>query len=179
MLVRRRIGSPLVASGLGDFGDGSPTGEQIYNPSGKNLPAGQADWYTYSVTFLALAPYAGGAPGAAQTQQINIDASADFYWSQMSYQAVATYGTSAYTQQSNPVPLVKIMITDGGSSKNLMANPVYLNSIAGVGGWPYGLRHPRYFSRASLISVTAQSYDAAAWAELTIYFGGFRIYPQT
>lgn len=182
MAMRPRY-NPLVPSGLGYLADAaaasSAAGEPVYNPSAAPLPQGQPDWYTYSVTFLTLAAYSGGAPGAQQTQAINIDASADFFWTQLSYQAVGTYGTSTYTQQSNPVPLAKIMITDGGSSKNLMQFPTYLAAVAGVGGWPYGLRHPRFFARNSLVSVQAQSFDATAWAELTLYFGGFRVYPTT
>lgn len=145
-----------------------------FNPGARPIAEGQADWYQYPLTFTALLSAAGG--GAPQTQNIQIDASSQFFWTGLTYQAILTLGVSTYTQQTNPVPLVTCLITDGGSAKQLMQAPVYLNHIAGTGGLPGRLIHPRLFDRSSIITVTLQGFDAAAWGQLQLNFQGFRIY---
>jgi hypothetical protein len=72
--------------------------------------------------------------------------------------------------------LVKILITDGGSQKVLMSAPAYLNTLAGFGGWPYRLQQPRLFNSNSSVTVVVTSYDATAYADLQLVFGGFRVY---
>lgn len=145
----------------------------IFNPANRPLAKGNPDWFEYAVSFLALA---GSAAGVLATQTFQIDASSQFLWSWLSYQANAVLGTSVYTQQTNPVPQVKILLTDGGSGRQLSSAALFLNTIAGVGGWPGRLIHPRLFDRNSSVTVQATSYEAATWGELQLVFGGFRIY---
>lgn len=146
----------------------------IFNPANKAVANGQADWFSYPLNFTNLLSAASG--GVPQVAQIQIDAASQFFWTALTYQAILTPGTSTYTQDTNPVPLVTILIVDGGSNRQLMNQPVFLGQIAGVGTLPGRRMHPRLFDRSSVISVTVQGFDAATWGLLQINFEGFKIY---
>ena len=142
----------------------------IFNPAARPITQGQPDLYTYTADFLAL------APNAVQTFIIQIDASAQFLWTAASFQACQTIGTSTYTWTSNPIPLVRILITDTGSAKQLMSNPVYINSMASSNNGPLRNIHPRFFDKSSAIQIQATSDDGTTWAHLQLNLIGFRIY---
>lgn len=143
---------------------------QLFNPSHTAVAGGYPDWYNYPFDFVIT----GSSSGVNATATIQIDASAQFFWTQLSYQAITA--ANGWNQQTNPVPAVKILITDGGSQKNLMAAPIFLNALAGVGGWPYRLQHPRLFDRNSSVTMTITSYDPTVFTALQIVMGGFRVY---
>jgi hypothetical protein len=147
---------------------------QLFNPANAPVASGYPDWYSYVVNFTALT--GGVAAGTPASQTFQIDASAQFFWTQLSYQADAILGTSTYTWNTNPIPLVTFLITDGGSQKQLMSAPVYLNCLAGFGGWPYRLQHPRLFNSNSSVTVNVVNYDATTYGSLQLVFGGFRVY---
>lgn len=142
----------------------------VFNPASKPITQGEPDWYTYTFDFLAL------APNAVATVTNQIDASAQFLLTAISYMAVAVVGGSTYTADNNPVPSVRLVLFDSGSSKQLMNNPTYLNCIAGVGGLPQRLVHPRFFDKSSAMQLQVTSDDSTTWAHLQIAFVGFRIY---
>ena len=75
-------------------------------------------------------------------------------------------------------PGVTMLLTDSGSNRQLMQNPVPLEQIGGNGPWPHRMIHPRLFLRNSNIQVAIVRYDAATggWDTLRINFEGFRIY---
>lgn len=146
---------------------------QLFNPADAPVANGFPDWYSYVLDFPLTV---GSAAGVTSSQTFQIDASAQFFWTQLSYQADSVLGTSTYTWNTNPIPLVKILITDGGSQKVLMSAPTYINTLAGFGGWPYRLQHPRLFNSNSSVTVTATTYDATAFADFQLVFGGFRVY---
>jgi hypothetical protein len=143
---------------------------QIFNPSARPITRGQPDLYTYTADFLAL------APNAVQTFIIQIDASAQFLWTASSFNACQTIGTSTYAWQTNPIPQVRILITDTGSAKQLMSNPVYINSMAGSNNGPLRNIHPRFFDKSSAIQIQATSDDGTTWGHLQLNLIGFRIY---
>lgn len=146
---------------------------QLFNPANAPVVNGYPDWYTYGVNFTALT---GTAAGVSQSQTFQIDASAQFFWTQLSWQVDSVLGTSAYTESTNPIPLAQLQITDGGSQKQLMSIPIYIGAIAGVRGWPYRLQHPRLFNSNSSVTVTVTSYDPTVYGILQLAFGGFRVY---
>lgn len=133
-------------------------------------PSVTQDYFSYPLTFASL------APGASLTQQIQIDASADFYWTQLTQLSMYT-GTTPPTPGTEVLPLVTILINDTGSNRNLMQGGVLLPQICGDGRWPHYLRHPRRFARNSAISVTLVSVDTTnTYAPIYLNFEGFKTY---
>lgn len=151
-------------------GTGSVDPNLIFNPAGREITDGQPDFYTYTAEFLAV------APNATPSQIIQVDASAQFLLTAIAYQANAIPATSTYTESTNPIPLVRVLITDSGSAKQLMNNPVYLSNLGGVRGWPHRLIHPRFFDKSSAIQIQMTSDDGTTWGRIQIALIGFRIY---
>lgn len=164
---------------MGQFGDTAPTNMNdnegsVWAPgqvADYTIPALPQDWFSYPLVFGALAPL------ASLTQTIQIDASADFYLTQI--EQITTLGgtTAAPTEGTAILPLATMLINDGGSNRNLMQNGVLIPSLTGSGRWPHYLRHPRMFARNSTITVTIVSVDATnTYSALFINFEGFKTY---
>lgn len=139
-------------------------------PQGYTIPDKPKDWFSYPISFAAL------LNGVPQTTNIAIDAGSDFFLTAITYLADVTATTAALTSATRYVPQIKMLLTDSGSNRQLMQNPVDIDQIGGNGEWPHRLIHPRLFLRNSNIQVAMTSYDATnSWA-ITINFEGFRIY---
>lgn len=122
-----------------------------------------SDYYWY-VTNIAAAL----APAAVTNTSIQIDAGTDFYWIASTYQA--DLAGAALTESGNIIPLVTVLITDTGSSRNLMNSAVPLPQLAGDGKRPYRLIRPRLFRANSVINFTWTSYVAAGTTYSNLYF---------
>jgi hypothetical protein len=153
-----------------------PTNDVIFDPSNAlaQMGGGRDDTFAYPLNFLALAHVATG--GAPQTATIQIDAASAFFWTALTVVGIQTPGTSAYTNNTLPVPLVTIQIVDGSSNRQLMQAPTFLSALAGDGRLPGRLIHPRLFAKNSLISVTVQSFDGIDYGLLQLVFQGFKRY---
>lgn len=148
----------------------------VFDPSGllATMPQGRDDTFAYPLNFTNLLHAATG--GAAQTGTIQIDAASAFFWTALTVIGIQTPGTSAYTNNTLPVPLVTIQIVDGSSNRQLMQAPTFLSTLAGDGRLPGRLIHPRLFAKNSLISVTVQSFDGIDYGTLQLVFQGFKRY---
>ncbi len=93
------------------------------------------------------------------TQNVQIDADADFFWIATSYQV--SIAGAAIAESTNPIPLVLLQIADTGSGKFLSNTPIALGTIAGDGKRPYRLIRPRVFGANSTIQLNWTSYVAA------------------
>jgi hypothetical protein len=139
--------------------------------AGFQIPNRPKDWFSYPVTFTTL------ANGVPQSTNLAIDAGSDFYMTALTFLATDAANTAAVTADTRIVPLVTILLTDSGSNRQLMQNPVPLDAIGGNGAWPHRLIHPRLFVRNSNIQVLVQSFDAnVTYGTLRLNFEGFRIY---
>lgn len=165
--------------GMGWMGDAAPTNMNdnegsVWAPgqaAGYTIPALPQDWFSYPLAFGTLAAL------ASLTQTIQIDASADFYLTQIEQLTMVTGVTTVPTAGTENLPLVTILINDGGSNRNLMQNGVLLPHLAGDGRWPHYLRHPRMFARNSTITITLTSVDATnSYSAIYINFEGFKTY---
>lgn len=142
-----------------------------YAPNSVNpyIVPGPRDFYSYTQR-QAIA----GVVGTTVSYVYQIEADSYFYLNALSYQADAAL--AALTHATNVIPLVTITIFDSGSGRQLMANPVPINCIAGeVGGAPYRLPKPRRFAPTSQITITAVNYSANAY-NLSICLNGFKVY---
>jgi hypothetical protein len=129
---------------------------------------GPRDFYSYTqrVSFA-------GVVGNTQAMVFQIEADSYFYMNAISYQA--DVALAAVTDSTNVVPLITIVLFDTGSGRQLMANPVPLNCIAGYNGAPFRLPKPRRFAATSQITATLVNYSAIAY-NLSICLSGFKVY---
>jgi len=113
------------------------------------------DFFWYAPN--AAASVSSVAPNA--TQNIQIDADADFYWVATTYQIDILAAT--LTEATNIIPLVTLQIVDTGAGKYLSNVGIPLAAFAGDGKRPYRLIRPRLFGANSTIQLNWTSYVAA------------------
>lgn len=126
------------------------------------------DFYIYEAEALGIAP-AGTA-----NDVINIEADSDFILQKLTYET--DIAAAAYTFTTNPIPLITIQITDTGSGRQLMQQPIPVNSFIGDGKLPFYLPNPRKFLRNSTIQIAFVNFDAAITYNLRLAFIGYKIY---
>lgn len=122
------------------------------------------DYFTYGLTFLALAP-AGTATG-----QIAIQADSDFIWQKATF--FADIAAASQNMGTLLVPLVSILITDSGAGRQLMNTAVPVTTIFGTGEIPFILPRPRIFRAQTVLSVQVSNFDAAVTYNLRLSFIG-------
>jgi hypothetical protein len=129
---------------------------------------GPRDFYSYTQRTSLT-----GVVGNTQSVVFQIEADSYFYLNAISYQADVALGL--VTDSTNVVPLVTIVIFDSGSGRQLMANPVPLNCVAGYNGSPFRLPKPRRFASTSQITVTLVNYSTNAY-NISLCLSGFKVY---
>lgn len=135
-----------------------------------NPRQGNKDFFWYTNRVLALSSAAPNGNG-----QIITDADSDFYCVALSYQA--DIAVAAITDSANIIPLVNVLITDSGSGKALMNNPVPIAALFGDGRRPYRLIRPRVFAAQAQINLAYTSYVAAGTTyNITLVFHGYKVY---
>lgn len=112
------------------------------------------------------------APEATQTTEIKIEADSDFFVYKLAY--FADIAAAGQTDSSRVVPLVNVLITDGGSDRQLMRSPVPVPTIFGTGEIPFILPAPHRFRASSTISVAVTNFDEADTYNLTLALIGFK-----
>lgn len=149
---------------------------QVFDPTtaGAQVPTNKPlDWFSYPLNFTGL------TLNTPASQNIQIDAASDFFLTAITARAYLAASTTAATANTSIIPGATLLLTDGGSSRQLMQNPVDLSQISGTGPWPHRLLYPRKFTRNSVILTQIVPYDAAmpaSWDAIRITFQGFRIY---
>jgi hypothetical protein len=146
--------------------------EGAYAPGSNNpyVVPGPRDFYSYTQRAVIA-----GVAGTTVPLVYQIEADSYFYLNALSYQADTALAN--VTDGTNVVPLVTMVILDSGSGRQLMANPVPINCIAGYNGNPFRLPKPRRFSPTSQITVTLVNYSAIAY-NISLCLSGFKVYAQ-
>ena len=134
----------------------------------ENVGSKRRDFYIYEAESLAL------AAGTSSNDVINIEADSDFILKKMTYEADIL--AAAYTFTTNPIPLISIQLIDTGSGRQLMQNPIPVNSFMGDGKLPFYLDNPRRFERNSTIQIAFTNFDAAQAYNIRLAFIGYKIY---
>lgn len=112
-----------------------------------------SDYYWITVNPGSLA---SGAEGDVTYQ---FDATFDFYWVASTY--MADLAGAAVTDSALIVPLITLLIYDGGSRRQLMDSALPINEIASpTAKEPYRLIRPRLFRAASTVKFTFKNYSA-------------------
>lgn len=136
--------------------------------SPENVDNIRRDLYTYEALASLLAP-AGSA-----NDVINIEADSDFILEKLAYQS--DIAAAAYLESTRPIPLITIQIVDTGSGRQLMQNPIPVESLFGSGELPFVLSQPRKFERNSTIQIAFTNFDAAVTYSLRLAFIGYKVY---
>lgn len=134
------------------------------------------DLYVYEVQAVAL------AASASVTDAIQIEADSSFILQKLTYfatpevfpaQAASALGL---VESQRLIPPVSVIITDTGSGRQLMQNPIPIPSLFGSGALPFILPNPRLFMRNSTIQVTFTNLDNVnAWT-VRLAFIGYKVY---
>jgi hypothetical protein len=131
---------------------------------------GSRDFFFYThppVSVSSVAPNANG--------QIQTDTDSDFYVVAISQQT--DIAQAAITESTNPIPLIRVTITDSGSGKALMNAGVPLGALAGDGKRPYRFIRPRLIVGGSNINIAFASYVAAGTTyEVQVILHGYKRY---
>lgn len=133
--------------------------------------------YSYTNTLTAAAGGAANgiaAAGVSAPVITPIDASAMFIIENQTYHANVL--NAAQTVGTSTCPLVTVMITDSGTSRQWFDNPISIPMIFGDGRQPYILPKPRVVPANSQISVVYTDYDAASGYNLRLAFNGYKMY---
>ena len=127
------------------------------------------DWYTYQIQFQNL------LSGSTQVGFIQIEADSDFLIQKLAEMTDINGASQTVTTQI--VPIVKVVIVDTGSGRQLMNQAVPVSSIFGSGKLPYILPTPKLFVKNSRINVTVENFSAGTnYANLFLSFEGKKIF---
>src|SRR5260221_13204610 len=126
-------------------------------------------WYANGVT---------GLPSVSPTQTglINLDNDSDFYCVGLTYQA--DIAGAILTESTNIIPLLTLQITDTGSGKALMNQPLLAGTFMGDGKRPYRFVRPRVFLQNGTIQLSwsAQFLAAGTAYNIQAVLHGYKVY---
>lgn len=111
------------------------------------------DFFVYAIDFATL------AAGATATDNIQIQADADFEVQKLTY--FSDIAGAAQTLTTQVVPLITVLIVDAGSGRQLMDRAVAIPALFGDGRIPFILPTPRIFAARSNITFTLVNFSAA------------------
>ncbi len=134
----------------------------------ENATYKRRDFYIYEAETLVL------AVGGNANDTIQIEADSDFILQKLTYEA--DIAGAAQTANTRIVPNVLVQLTDTGSGRQLMQNPIPIPSFFGIGSIPFILPNPRLFMRNSTIQVAFTSFEAAITPSVRLAFIGYKIY---
>lgn len=125
--------------------------------------------YGYPVLFTAI------APGATQTKTLNIAANADFVLLKINARSVVSGETDTQTVSTQPLPQVRLFITDSGTGENFTNTEVDINNYTSI-SWLQGLPYPRILSGKSSLQIQARNFGATdTEGTLEVYFDGVQV----
>jgi hypothetical protein len=124
--------------------------------------------FGYSMSFTALA-----AVGGTQTQNLTINANADFVCTRLSYRA----GTGAVQNVGNKTAaFIRATIIDAGSSRPFFNSAVDLENIASNDFPNRFLAYPRLLTANTAVSATLTGYGTAAETyTVDLFFDGVSV----
>lgn len=146
----------------------APRGTTVGLGQGDDAPGLRRDFYVYEAAALAL------ASGASANDTIQIEANSDFWLQKLTYQA--DIAAAAFLSSTRPIPNVTLQITDSGSARQLMNNPIPIPSFFGTGELPFILPNPRKFEKNTVIQLAFTNFDAAVAYNVRLAFIGYKIY---
>jgi hypothetical protein len=132
-----------------------------------------SDYYFVTVNSGSL------ANGAQSSVTVQMDNQTDFYWFATTY--MADLAGAPVTDSTLIVPLVTLLVYDGGSTRQLMDSAVPINSLASpTGKEPYRLIRPRIFVASASVKFTFANYSAGTtYSNIYLSLHGYRRWAGT
>jgi len=143
-----------------------PGAMRPYNP--EDTRKFKRDFFIYESESLAL------VAGVSSNDTIQIEADSDFILQKLTCHT--TLADATYVLQNTPIPNVSLLITDTGSGRQLMNNPIPIPSFFGNGQLPFILPNPRKIAKNSVLNIAYTNFDAAQAYSVRLAFIGYKIY---
>jgi hypothetical protein len=114
------------------------------------------EFYVYTASFGNIA---SGATTGPTNGPLQIQADSDFEWRKLTFFSELHGGTPPFLQSQ--IPELALMVTDGGSGRQLFSSATPLSSIAGNGTLPFILPVTYIFEAKSTIQLTLTNFSIA------------------
>jgi hypothetical protein len=119
-----------------------------------------SDYYIYGIGPAANGAIGAMAPGAISNQQITIQADSDFEWDYTTIYGEIDGATASPLPDNIDIP-VTVLISDGGSGRQLFSQAIPVTSLAGLGREPYILPQKRIFMGKSTVNFQFTNFSGA------------------
>lgn len=129
--------------------------------------------FTYSISFNGLTGAWSQASG-----QIQIQADAAFVIKEQNFSFRET-GAPTYAANAGLIPAIDVLLTDAGSARKLMNQPVNITQLFGDGRLPFVLPTEKYLSPSSAFQVqvmSAENFGADVYDLQLTFIGEKRYY---
>jgi hypothetical protein len=139
-------------------------------------------WYTDDYYHYNIGPGTNGAAGtiaaaATANTQFTVQADSNFEWI---YSTWFGYKDGVTTPASDGIQVpISLLITDGGSGRQLMSQAVPISSMAGVGREVYVLPKRRIFMSKSTVLVVFNNFGADQYDNVSFTLHGRKIFDLT
>jgi hypothetical protein len=120
----------------------------------------EAEFFTYSGSFLNL------APAAVAPLVLQFDASSNFVWYYAAFSAYNHAANTGWTNSSFLVPAISILMTPSDTSSQLMNQAMPISHIFGQQGTPFVLPVPRRFPARSVLTFSIVNLDTTITYDL-------------
>lgn len=128
------------------------------------------DFFVYQIPFTSAI-----AAGGQATNQVTLDADADFLWQK--FTCYAAVGSDGQTESTRVVPGLSVIITDTASGRQLMNSAVPLAALIGTGPLPFILPTPKIFQSRGTISAQLQNLtDNTTYSQVYLAFVGTKLF---
>lgn len=134
-------------------------------------PQAQIDteFFTYQSARKSVA-----AGSTSVTDSITIQSDADFLIEKLAY--VADNAGGAITDSSRIIPNIRVLLTSGTSSAQLMSVPVPISALFGTGQLPFILPKPFFLRASSTMQIQYSSDEAALTLNVQLSFIGRKVF---
>lgn len=126
------------------------------------------DFYIYRTEYDTL------EAGTTQTQNFTVEADSDFMMHKLTYEADDAGDPIDFC--TAPLPLVKVLITDTGSGRQLSQAAIPVTSYFGDGRLPFIMPTPKLFMARSVVQVQCENFSGDTTYDLRLAFIGYKIF---
>lgn len=118
-----------------------------------------SDYYIYGVGPGTNGAMGNMAAGATANTQITIQADSDFEWDYTTVYAEINGATASPLPDNIDIP-VSVLISDGGSGRQLFNQNIPITSLGGLGREPYILPQKRIFMGKSTVNFSFTNFSS-------------------
>lgn len=145
---------------------------QWQNSSGQRFTS---DYFIYGIGPGTNGAIGNLASAATSQQQITIQADSDFEWDYTTVYGQINGATASPLPDNIDIPIT-VLITDGGSGRQLFNAPIPVTSLAGLGREPYILPQKRIFMGKSTVTFAFVNFGSATVNNFFLSLHGRKIF---